>query len=100
MTFAAAAQWFLGLSIRDTQCGFRMFRGEVGQRLFSLTSGSRYLFDLKLLTLAQRLGYRVVEVPISWHEILGGHLHPFRELPGIMAGLWRLRSRLRRARSK
>jgi dolichyl-phosphate beta-glucosyltransferase len=93
--FAAVARRLLGLSVRDPQCGFKIFRGEAGRRLFSLTGESRYLFDLELLALAQRLGYRVVEVPINWQDIPGGHVRLFRELPGIVAGLWRLRRKLR-----
>ncbi len=33
---------------------------------------------------------KVVEVPIDWHEVRGGQMRPFRELPRILAGLWRL----------
>jgi dolichyl-phosphate beta-glucosyltransferase len=91
LLFSVVAKRLLRLPVRDTQCGFKMFRGEVGRRLFCLTSESRYLFDLELLAEAQRLGYRIVEVPINWHEVPGGHLHPLLELPRIMAGLWRLR---------
>ena len=77
----------------DTQCGFKMFRAAAGRRLFAALKETRYLFDLELLVLAQRFGLRVVEVPIHWQEVPGGHLHPLRELPRIVAGLWRLRRR-------
>ncbi|MGA2032454.1 MAG: dolichyl-phosphate beta-glucosyltransferase [Thermoguttaceae bacterium] len=89
--FAAVARRLLQLPLRDTQCGFKMFRAEVGRRLFAITRESRYLFDLELLTTARRLGYRIVEVPISWREVPGGHMNPLLELPSILVGLWRLR---------
>ena len=89
--FALVARRLLRLPVRDTQCGFKMFRGDAGRRLFSLTGESRYLFDLELLAAARRLGYQIVEVPINWHEVPGGHLHPLVELPRIAVGLWRLR---------
>jgi dolichyl-phosphate beta-glucosyltransferase len=89
--FAVFARRLLRLRVRDTQCGFKMFRGEVGRRLFAITCESRYLFDLELLAIAQRLGYRIVEVPISWREVPGGHMNPVLELPRILLGLWRLR---------
>jgi dolichyl-phosphate beta-glucosyltransferase len=91
--FAAVARLALRLPVRDTQCGFKMFRREAGQRLFSLSSETGYLFDLEILTLARQLGYRVVEVPVSWTEKPGGHFHPTRELPRVLAALWRLRKR-------
>ena len=89
--FAGLARRLLRLPVHDTQCGFKMFRADVGRRLFSMTTESRYLFDLELLVLAQRLSYKIVEVPINWREVPGGHLHPVRELPQIIAGLWHLR---------
>jgi len=93
--FAAFARRLLGLTVRDTQCGFKMFRGEVGRRLFSLLREPGYLFDLEILALARRLGYRTAEVAVSWSEIPGGHFKLARTLPRILRDLWRLRRRLR-----
>ncbi len=93
--FACLARRLLGLTVRDPQCGFKMFRAAAARRLFAAGRESHYLFDLELLALAGRLGYRIAEVPISWREVPGGHLHPLVELPGIVAGLWRLRCRLK-----
>ena len=94
--FAGFARRWLGISLRDTQCGFKMFRREVGRRLFSSGQESGYLFDLELLVLADRLDYRVAEVPVNWADVPGGHLSLARELGRILLGLWRLRRRLRR----
>ncbi len=91
--FAAVAGWLLRLPVRDTQCGFKMFRGEAGRRLFPLVEEKGYLFDLELLILARRLGYRVLEVPVSWADQPGGRLSVVRESRRILAGLWRLRRR-------
>jgi dolichyl-phosphate beta-glucosyltransferase len=96
--FASAARHMLRISVHDTQCGFKMFRAAAGRRLFSALAESSYLFDLEILVLAQRFGLRVVEVPIHWQEMSGGHFRPFRELPRIVAGLWRLRKLDRKTR--
>ena len=92
--FARFARWWLGISVRDTQCGFKMFRREAGRKLFSMSRESGYLFDLELLVLARQLGYRVAEVPVNWADVPGGHLSLVRALPGILVGLGRLRRRL------
>lgn len=91
--FALVARWWLRVGVRDTQCGFKMFRREAGRRLFAMGRESGYLFDLELLVLADRLGYRIVEVPVNWTEVPGGHLSMLRNLGGILLGLWRLRRR-------
>lgn len=95
--FAQLGRRMFGLSVHDTQCGFKMFRAEVGHRLFAMVQESRYLFDLELLVLAGRLGYRIAEVPVHWTEVPGGHLHPIADLPRILVDLWRLRRRLHAA---
>jgi dolichyl-phosphate beta-glucosyltransferase len=91
--FAAAARRLLGIAVRDAQCGFKMFRAEAAGRLFRAMREERYLFDLELLLLAAEFQMKVVEVPIHWHEVRGGQMRPWRELPRIVAGLWRLRKR-------
>lgn len=52
--------------IWDTQCGFKLFRGEVAERLFPLQQLSGFAFDVEVLYLARKFGYRVVEVPVRW----------------------------------
>ncbi len=94
--FAAVARRLVGLAVRDTQCGFKMFRRDVGRHLFSLARENGYLFDLEVLALAERFGYKVAELPIRWSEVPGGHLSLARELPRIAVDLCRLRRRLRR----
>ncbi len=92
--FAAWARWWLRIPVRDTQCGFKMFRREAACELFQRGSEPGYLFDLELLALAHRLGYRIAEVPVAWTEIPGGHLSLVGVLPGIIPAMWRLRRRL------
>ena len=93
-----------GLPVRDTQCGFKMFRREVGQRLFRLCREPGYLFDIEVLALAWRLGYRIAEVPVRWNEMPGSKVRLLRDGWEMAWGLLRLRrafkgSRAGRARS-
>lgn len=64
--------------IQDTQCGFKAFRREAGQRLFGaarlygdsspvLSRGAVTAFDVEVLFLARAFGYRVAEVPVTWN---------------------------------
>ncbi len=52
---------------QDTQCGFKCFRGEIVENLFGRQTLNGWSFDVELLFLAQRLGYRVVEIPVDWY---------------------------------
>ena len=92
--FARLARAWLGISVRDTQCGFKGFRREAGRRLFEQLEEAGFLFDLELLAAAERSGCRIAEVPVNWSDVPGGHLHPLRQLLKILAGLWRVRRRI------
>lgn len=50
----------------DSQCGFKFFTQAAAARLFSLQRVNGYLFDVELLCLAELLGMRGAEVPITW----------------------------------
>jgi len=94
-SFAGLARLMLGLSVRDTQCGFKMFRHEVAARLFPQMREEGYYFDLELLILADRCGYRVIEVPINWADQPGSRMSFGREV-GQMIGAFRRLRRLRK----
>lgn len=53
--------------LQDTQCGFKCFRGEIVNNLFRRQTLTGWSFDVELLFIARRLGYRTVEVPIPWY---------------------------------
>ncbi len=52
--------------IADTQCGFKLYPREVAQRLFGAQRMTGIAFDMEMLFLAQRLGLRIAEVPVTW----------------------------------
>ena len=54
--------------IRDTQCGFKMFRRDVARDVFPRGQISGWAFDVEILFIARRRGYRIVEVPVQWEE--------------------------------
>ena len=93
--FAAMAKWMFGLSVRDTQCGFKMFRRQVAAELFPQLREEGYYLDLELLILADRCGYRIEEVPINWADQPGSRMSFAREL-GPMIGAFRRLRRLKR----
>ncbi len=88
--FRRAVQWQLALPVEDTQCGFKMFRRDVGRRLFSACDEDGYLVDLFVLRLAVRFGYTVKEVPVEWHEMGGSRVRLVRDSWAMWRGLRRL----------
>jgi len=60
----------VGLSVMkgcpDTQCGFKAFRRAAAMDLFSRLQTKGFSFDVELLLLARKAGYRIAEVPVVW----------------------------------
>jgi glycosyltransferase involved in cell wall biosynthesis len=56
----------MGLPYKDTQCGFKAFRREAAQKIFRLQTIERWGFDPEILFIARKLGYKIVEVPVTW----------------------------------
>lgn len=86
--------------IWDTQCGFKAFRAEAAERIFAQTTIERWGFDIEVLALAQRLGYKIGIVPARWlnddrsHVKLSDYLHvlgdTFTVRRNLLSGKYRL----------
>jgi len=89
--FNLALRIVLRLKFRDTQCGFKAFRGEAAHRIFPLQKIERWGFDPEILYLARKLGYRTVEVPVRWAHSAGTRLHPLRDGMRMVLDVFRIR---------
>jgi dolichyl-phosphate beta-glucosyltransferase len=78
--FNVAMRVAVGLNISDTQCGFKLFRGDVAQELFSRQRLERFGFDVEVLFIAEERGYRIAEVPVRWDHADGSKV-------GVMSGM-------------
>ena len=77
--------------IGDTQCGFKCFRRDAARRIFALQRVRRFAFDVELLWLARRLGYRVAEVPVTWVNDPSSRVNPVTDSLRMLVDLARLR---------
>lgn len=81
----------LGLRVHDAQCGFKALTRRTAQALLPRVRDGGWFFDTELLVLAQRGGWRTVEVPVRWMDDPGSTV---RLLPTIwrdLRGVWRVR---------
>ena len=76
-------QTVVGLSgIQDSQCGFKFFQHSVAKELFRRQKIDGYMFDVEILAIARRLGYRIGQIPIRWRDDADSRLQ-------LVAGNWR-----------
>jgi dolichyl-phosphate beta-glucosyltransferase len=75
--------------INDTQCGFKLMRGDLARRIFASLRCTGFSFDVEVLGRAQRMGARIHEYPVIWIDVPGSTFRPARH--GV-AAFWELAS--------
>jgi dolichyl-phosphate beta-glucosyltransferase len=103
--FHLLVRLFTVRTIRDTQCGFKMFTRAAASQLFTIMHIERWAFDVELLYIAEQLHIPIVEVGVAWNEVDGSKLTPVwswiemgRDLLLIWfryaSGIWKFQSSL------
>jgi len=79
--------------ISDFTCGFKSFRQDACQAIFSRLRENGWAYDTEVLYLARRLGYEVREIPVEWVNDPSSRVNLLRDTLGSFAGLMRIRGR-------
>jgi glycosyltransferase involved in cell wall biosynthesis len=69
--FHQIVQLFFGMNIRDTQCGAKVIHRAAVEAIHSSLCIADMAFDINLLFLLKRAGFRVLEVPTEWTDKVG-----------------------------
>ncbi len=77
--------------ISDTQCGFKLLRGDLARALFPDLKIDRFAYDVEMLWLARRRGAIVVEVGVTWHDSPATSVHAVRDSLRMLVDVGRIR---------
>ncbi|MEW5820198.1 MAG: dolichyl-phosphate beta-glucosyltransferase [Cyanobacteriota bacterium] len=77
--------------IQDTQCGFKLFKADCAKKIFSKLILVGFSFDVEVLFLAKKMGYKVTEVPVCWKAIPGTKINPFLDSPVMFLGVVKIK---------
>ncbi|MCU0514358.1 MAG: glycosyltransferase family 2 protein [Anaerolineae bacterium] len=80
----------------DTQCGFKMFHRRAADDLFAVQQMTGIGFDVELIYVAQKRGYRIVDVPIIWHYNADSRMRLFQDSLRILQEIWQIRQNWRK----
>lgn len=85
-------QMLVAPGIKDTQCGFKMFNEHAAEEIFPLQTMERWSFDMELIAIAKKHGYKIKEVPVVWKEQAGSKVQAakaaFRSLRDVFVIWW------------
>lgn len=79
------------MSVSDSQCGFKAYRREVARDVANRQSTYGFCFDVEHIHLANKLGYKVAEVPVSWTHDDGSTLSLLRDSLSMFIDLLKIR---------
>lgn len=85
---------FLMVGLRefeDTQCGFKIYKGEIARKLFAKGKIDRFMFDAEILYLAQKYKYKIAEIPVTWADVPGSHVRFLEGIVNMFRDLWRIK---------
>jgi dolichyl-phosphate beta-glucosyltransferase len=57
---------FFTKSVKDTNCGFKLYKGDIGRNMYSRIKNDRWGFDAELIFLADKLNFKIKEIPVLW----------------------------------
>jgi glycosyltransferase involved in cell wall biosynthesis len=84
--FRTIVHSFVPLGVTDSQCGFKAFSEKATKAIFPKQTIFRWAFDVEILAIAKKLGYKFKEVPVTWvddaetHVKLSGKIHMLLEV--------------------
>jgi dolichyl-phosphate beta-glucosyltransferase len=94
-TFNRLIRLFGVRGIRDTQCGFKLARGEEGRRIASELKIEGFAWDVEMIWLARRRGYGIAEVGVVWVNSPDSRVDPIRSSFSMLRDVITMRLRHR-----
>jgi dolichyl-phosphate beta-glucosyltransferase len=77
--------------IQDTQCGFKIFSKDAAQKIFSKQRLNGFGFDVEVLYLARKYGYKIKEVPVTWIDDANTKVGLFKDSIRMFADILAIR---------
>ena len=96
-SFQQLCRLMLGEPTRDLFCGFKLWRGETAEAVFSQVTIDGWVFDAEALAVARALGYRITETGIVWNDREGSRLSMARVLGPVLRELVEARKQVKAA---
>lgn len=99
-TFNRIMRAITGVPFLDTQCGFKLLTRDAARTVFTESTVDRFAYDVEMLILASRHGFRVAEVPVRWVNSPDSRVSIVRDASRMLFDLLAVRGRLGRYRTR
>lgn len=86
--------------IKDTQCGFKLFQNKAAKEIFRRETFDRFSFDIEILAIARKLGFKVYEAGIIWYDDPHSTVNPIKDGIQMVKDSWKVRENILRGKYK
>lgn len=87
--FSKITKLILDTGLQDTQCGFKLFKN--CKHIFEKQTINGFAFDVEVLFLARKQGMKILELPVTWKNVLGSKLSPVKDSLRMLKDILRIR---------
>ena len=87
-----------GFKLSDSQCGFKMFRREAAQRIFSRCEVDSFAFDFEVILWAEKLGFDIVEMPVKVLNKGDSKVRMIRDAARMLSDLVKIKKRVKKSK--
>ena len=85
---------------KDTQCGFKVFRGDIARSLFKEAQIDRFAYDVEILAIGKKKGCKIVEAPVRWINSPESKVNPVKDSLQMLGDLLKIRMTIGKAGKK
>ena len=81
------------LSIKDTQCGFKLYKKNIAKKVFSKITEEGYIHDVEILILLKKKKIFIKELPVKWEHKSGSKINLFTDSLIMLKNIIRLKKK-------
>ncbi|MFP4403838.1 MAG: dolichyl-phosphate beta-glucosyltransferase [Candidatus Woesearchaeota archaeon] len=89
--FPFIVRFILISNIKDTQCGFKLFKRNVARKIFKLQTRYRFSFDVEILFIAKKKGFKIKEIPVRWIDKKGSKVNLLKDSTKMFIDLFKIK---------
>ena len=85
--FRYIIDYILNIKIKDTQCGFKLYKKNIAKKIFSSLSINGFEHDLEIVLLAKEKNFEIVELPVTWKHKEGSKINIYYDTIKMFFGV-------------
>ncbi len=96
LIFTKICEFLLNINILDTQCGYKLYKNEVGKKIFSSLKETGFAHDIEVVLIAKKLNILIKELPVHWVHKPGSKVNIIKDSIKMLSAIIKLRKKYKK----